>query len=207
MPLTSEIQQAIPDHPKKRQIISAYRSLLISEGHAATSMRRVAEKCGMKLGNLQYYFKTNEKLVESFINYWISLEQAGRNRVFEEDDISVETILKWINGAFTHMIGNNFDSAIAISELVSMSNHNELVRLRLVKWYEDEAEYYASMIRRATPHISKRESEDRASVLMAVLEGSVAQLQMKRTVDKRDFSRARKRLQDSARSVLQSEQA
>jgi AcrR family transcriptional regulator len=49
------------------RIVLAARELLMSEGYAQFSMRNVAARAGVRLANVQYYYKTREDLVRALL--------------------------------------------------------------------------------------------------------------------------------------------
>ena len=54
-------------------ILAEARRRLVADGYERLGMREVAEGCGIKLGNLQYYFPT----VETLLLAVIEAEAAG----------------------------------------------------------------------------------------------------------------------------------
>ena len=52
---------------RREAIEAAARRMLLDEGYAGVSLRRIATKLGISVGNLQYYFPTKDDLVESVI--------------------------------------------------------------------------------------------------------------------------------------------
>jgi AcrR family transcriptional regulator len=62
---------------RKQEIIDATRKLLIREGSAGFSLRKVAESLGISLGNLQYYFRTRTQVLEALLNEDIGAYRQG----------------------------------------------------------------------------------------------------------------------------------
>ncbi|MEM8587996.1 MAG: TetR/AcrR family transcriptional regulator [Pseudomonadota bacterium] len=52
---------------RREAIEAAARRMLLDEGYAGVSLRGIATKLGISVGNLQYYFPTKDDLVESVI--------------------------------------------------------------------------------------------------------------------------------------------
>jgi len=197
LPKTADKKNGAAD-TRKHQIISAFRSVLTSEGHGAATMRRVAKECNMKLGHLQYYYPTQSDLLDAFIDNWITVEQAGRNKMLNEEFSSLDDILKWLDGAFTHMIKNG----IATIELWNIVCHNDHIRPRLSQWHQEELSYYSKMIHMALPHLSKSQSIERSVAMIAMLEGLSTKLITIKTVSSSDLAAARKTLISAVRSLL-----
>ncbi len=49
-------------HERSRIILDCARSILVNEGYAELTLRRAAERAGIRLSTLQYYYPTKEKL-------------------------------------------------------------------------------------------------------------------------------------------------
>ncbi len=67
-------------NPKREQIVEAARLVLIREGSAGFSMRKVAHHAGMSLGHLQYYFPSRAELLDALL----SADIEEYRRAFEE---------------------------------------------------------------------------------------------------------------------------
>ncbi|KWF66517.1 TetR/AcrR family transcriptional regulator [Burkholderia multivorans] len=55
-----------------RQIIDAARLTFQDDGYASFSTRRVAERVGITLGNLQYYFRTRDELLRAALHAYLA---------------------------------------------------------------------------------------------------------------------------------------
>ena len=62
---------------RSEAILDAAERLLVDEGHAALSLRGVAQRAGIRLGNLQYYFATREEIVRSCTEAFVSAGAAS----------------------------------------------------------------------------------------------------------------------------------
>ena len=51
----------------RQRILEAARAILVDEGFERLILREVADRCGMTLGNLQYYFATRDDLLATLI--------------------------------------------------------------------------------------------------------------------------------------------
>lgn len=159
------------NHPRKQEILAAFRRVLIREGHASASVRAIAEECGMKLGHLQYYFSTRDELVSAFIDSWISREQSGRNVLVNTASSPRDAMMIAIDGAYEHLCLRDFQNTLAAVELWSMAAHDETVRSKLQHWQIRERSYYGKLIRDAVPGLNADAAEDRAFSILATLEG------------------------------------
>ena len=64
-------------------ILNAAREVFIEAGYAALTMRKVAARAGISIGNLNYYYRTKEDLLRDLLEYVINdyLEEFARRRL------------------------------------------------------------------------------------------------------------------------------
>lgn len=103
-------------------LIEAAERLLCEEGYVAISARKVADKAGLKLPLVYYYFKTMDDLI---------LEVARKNTAkrlkrFVRALASPEPLRAIWELARDHT------SAIATTELIALANHRESIRTEVV---------------------------------------------------------------------------
>ncbi|MDW6091677.1 TetR/AcrR family transcriptional regulator [Vibrio rhizosphaerae] len=58
-------------HPKVTQIVQNGLQLLNDQGSQGLTMRKVANSCGISLGNLQYHFKDRDSLLKGMIDFYL----------------------------------------------------------------------------------------------------------------------------------------
>lgn len=186
---------------RRSEIIAAFRTVLIREGQGSLSMRRIADECDMKLGNLQYYFPTRDDLIDAFVEDWIRLEQLARQLLLSEKLTPMKAILKWIDDVFTHLTRRRFENGVAMLGLWELSCHDDRAQSRMAQWYQEQCEYYGSMVLAAKPQLNEQVARERAAVLMALYEGLVTQL-INRSAGPSEIARARMSLHSAARAVV-----
>ena len=62
---------------RQREILRIALELIADEGYGSLRMRALARACGMKLGALQYHFRTWEDMLRGVVKY-ISAEFSSR---------------------------------------------------------------------------------------------------------------------------------
>ena len=78
---------------RKQEILQTAIEIIEDEGYASLSMRALARASGMRLGALQYHFRTWEDLLRSLVNYISENIRAGsESRNLEFDSASVTEI-------------------------------------------------------------------------------------------------------------------
>ncbi|GIU82306.1 MAG: TetR/AcrR family transcriptional regulator [Acidobacteria bacterium] len=76
---------------KKKALISkAAKELFIERGFHATSMRDIAKKANVSLGNLYNYFETKEAIFESIINDYLKIVNEKLKKILDEIDDPIE---------------------------------------------------------------------------------------------------------------------
>jgi AcrR family transcriptional regulator len=159
---------------KEQSIIAQVREILLTDGYASLSLRRVAEACSMSLGNLQYYFPTRESLVIAFVRHWILLEARQRERLKARNLGARQLAAQWVDDLFDYLVGNLHGSVLA--ELWAMALHDVTAREELHAWYDEERAYYSGVLRDINPGLSARDAQQRVRLIEALVEGLIPQV-------------------------------
>ncbi len=110
-------------------------ALLIQGGGENLSMRKIAEKAGISLGNLQYHYKTKEDLLTALLNEFLD-QYLNENWMLEgsrhiPNDRQLEQMF-W--GIVTH---DSFeDCSVVFKELWALSQRNEEIEKALMIYYK-----------------------------------------------------------------------
>jgi len=155
---------------KRQFILEQTEALLIREGGAGLSMRKVADACGMSLGNLQYHYATREALLEallaSFIANYVALV---RDRPFQPTG-DLQRDLSDILSSGLELLDKTEASRV-FKELWAAAQQSDSLAAEMMRYYRDLAGFYAQTLR----SLDQTASEDRinraVSVLMPLLEG------------------------------------
>ncbi|GAB5462369.1 TetR/AcrR family transcriptional regulator [Hoeflea alexandrii] len=155
---------------KRQFILKQTEALLIGEGGAGLSMRKVADACGMSLGNLQYHYATREALLEallaSFIANYVALV---RDRPFQPTG-DLQRDLSDILSSGLELLDKTEASRV-FKELWAAAQQSDSLAAEMMRYYRDLAGFYAQTLR----SLDQTASEDRigraVSVLMPLLEG------------------------------------
>lgn len=75
---------------RKETIEDASRELFITQGFHATSMRDIAKRAGVSLGNLYNYYETKDAIFESIINHYLTVIDEKLKGIFAEIDEPLE---------------------------------------------------------------------------------------------------------------------
>ncbi|MEQ8481963.1 MAG: TetR/AcrR family transcriptional regulator [Hoeflea sp.] len=155
---------------KRRFILEQTEALLINEGGAGLSMRKVAEACGMSLGNLQYHYATRETLLEallaSFIANYVALVQA---RSFQPTGD--------IHRDLTHILRTGLelldegDASPVFKELWAEAQQSDSLAAELAKYYSELASFYETTLKSLDQTADVQKIKRAVSVLMPLFEG------------------------------------
>jgi AcrR family transcriptional regulator len=152
------------------QILRAALGLLIEQGYRAMSMRKVSAACGMKLGNLTYYFPTKEDLVRELLDAVISSYEIEFDAIVHEEGLSAEDRLIEICLLILEDIGTKKTTRI-FPELWALSNHDPFVLDRVQELYSRARVVLNEIIAELNPSLPEDERETLALFISASMEG------------------------------------
>ncbi len=158
---------------REAEILAAAREALVGGGVDGFVLRSIAERCGMKLGNLQYYFATRDDLLEALLCAEASVDLRTL-RARRSDDPELD---------FRQTIGELIDRWGTAEENVylpigALSLPNQ--RLRRV-WSGIYRAFYDAMgdlVERVDPGVTPEAAVTRAMKITALLDGAFIQAYM-----------------------------
>lgn len=151
-------------------ILRAALSLLVEQGYRAMSMRKVAAACGMKLGNLTYYFPTKEDLVRELLGAVISSYEIEFEAIIHEEGVSPEQRLQEICMLVLEDIRTKKTTRI-FPELWALSNHDPFVFDRVHELYARARAPLLAIIEEINPSLSEEQRQALALFISASMEG------------------------------------
>ena len=157
-------------HRTREQILHAALVILVAEGYAAMTMRRVATACDMKLGNLTYHFPTREDLVRELLNAVITAYEIEFDKFLHLPGVSPEEKLAEICGLILEDIRTEKTTRV-FPELWALSNHDEFVLERVQDLYARARAPLMQVIREIRPDLSPQAVADLALFISASMEG------------------------------------
>jgi AcrR family transcriptional regulator len=157
------------------RIVKEARKHLVERGYEAFVMRELADTLGIKLGNLQYYFKTREALIVHVI------EQEAAN-----DVLTIRSLRqKWntADDAFRAIVLNlvtrwRGDSGVLFSTLGTLAMHNKSYKQLYRTIYRDFYLALESALREMKPSLLDDEVALRVRLITALIDGSPMQRQV-----------------------------
>ncbi len=159
----------------RERILQAARRHLVENGYQAFVMRELAADLDMKLGNLQYYFKTREVLILQLIE----LEAAGDIKAIQAQQQLCETAGETFRAIVRELVVRwRGSSGMLFSTLTTLSLHNKAYRQLYRSVY---ASFYAALeepLRKMKPGLADDEMKLRIRLITALIDGSSMQTQV-----------------------------
>jgi len=157
---------------RRDEILDVTINTLANEGYTSLSMRGIANRIGIHLSTLQYYFPTKRELLKS------TIEKSIGSMVRMMDDISLSSSIvpeEILRKALKLHLKSCRDPVISklFIALWAMASHDEDVNLALTEVYERDCQRYSSLIKKVRPQLSKKSCENKAILILAQLEGLV----------------------------------
>ena len=157
-------------HERKQVILNAAKEVLIMEGYSSFSLRYVAEKSGIRLATLQYYYSSKEQLFRAAFEDALNQERDRINGMVSRAGNSPEKVLKArISGHFKANI--NDETAGFFYQLWARAKLDKFAAELMDEFYERNGKIVAELIRNLNSSLSAYESKKRATFVMATLEG------------------------------------
>jgi len=152
-------------------ILEAALRVLVEEGASAFTLRRIAEECGMQVGNVSRHFPRKEMLVQVFLE---DLVNRGDERIkgdIRRLGVPADEALALIIGGSLDAIKTKRMTHLFI-ELWAMANHDDFVAERVEMIYRYVHDLIESCVAELNPALSPADVEVVALYISASIEGS-----------------------------------
>jgi AcrR family transcriptional regulator len=172
---------------RREQILAVARNLLIEEGYDRFVLRDIAAQCGMTIGNLQYYFRTRELLLEATARTALfddlktldAISADGRQGKAQLRELTSVMLQKWLGGNGKIYAAASF-----------LSHSQPVFRSMLGELYGQFYEHLIALLKKLQPRAHRQTLLDKARLITALLDGAVIQLRT-RAVPTTSGARAR----------------
>jgi AcrR family transcriptional regulator len=150
-------------------ILDAATAILIDDGYAGLSTRKIAARADVRLGHLQYYFPTKQDVVRALLERY--LERASRS--VAERIAAAATPTSRLDAALDVILADqlNGDDCRFFWELWALAARDPAVADAMQVFYRG---YWRSMVAAlldVEPALGRPRAERRAALLIAMLEG------------------------------------
>lgn len=150
-------------------ILDAATSILIAEGYAGLSTRKVAACAGVRLGHLQYYFPTKQDVVRALLERY--LERAGRS--VAERIAAAATPQSRLDAVLDVILADqqSGDACRFFWELWALAARDPAVADAMQAFYRAYWRSVVVALLDVEPALGRPRAERRAALLIAMLEG------------------------------------
>ena len=152
-------------------ILKAALTVLIDEGAAAFTIRRIAAECGMKVGNVSYHFPRKEMLIHTLLDeHLVSYDKTLESRV-RQPHLTPEEKLRLIIVICLEDIAGKRTTRL-FTELWALANHNAFVADRVRAFYQSVHDFIGEVVAELNPALSPDEVHTVALYISASMEGT-----------------------------------
>lgn len=143
--------------------------MFVDEGYYNFSLRKVAFKAGVSIGNLQHHFPTKEILLSVMLDHIVS----GYLEDFENLMMATESPADQLCGIVRSVVedSRNRETVMFFPELWSLANHDPNARKLMDKMYSKYMAVYSHVIRQINADLSDDQIKKASVFIAASLEG------------------------------------
>ncbi len=149
------------------------RKRLIEEGYNHFVLREIAAHCGMTIGNLQYYFRTRELLLEAVIRTALFDDLKTLDAISQSIPRGKAQLRELASAILRKWLGEN-DKIYAVASFLSRSE--PAFRSLLSELYRQFFDHLIVVLKNLRPRLHRQTLLDKARLITAVLDGAVIQL-------------------------------
>lgn len=153
---------------RSAEVLRAAREVLVEEGYAALTTRKIAQRLGMRQSNVQYYFPSKTELVRALFEQAIAEDRPaggptpGHSSPLERMLASVDDFV-----AKHH----DLKQQTFLRELWALSAHDPEVAAVMSSFYRRWIEIVARNVLATTPALGRHRAEQRALLVISLVDG------------------------------------
>ena len=152
------------------QILRAARDVLINEGYHQLTMRKVATRCGITVGNLNYYYPSKADLLRDLLDRVVDGYLLEFERIRGENHESATHQLEAIIRFLMEDLGSP-ETTVFFPELWALANHDAYSAERMDDIYVSARLVLNDLVAQINPALSKEQVGQVALVISASIEG------------------------------------
>ena len=146
------------------------RQILVDEGLDAFVMRRIAERAGMRVGNLQYYFATRDDLLEAVIRAEFERDLAALREPEDDPECRLACALQVLLAGWSDGGGSVF------APMALLAPHHPRFAAVRNEIYEQFYAELAAIVRAIDPMVTRAEATTRAVLITSLVDGTAVQM-------------------------------
>jgi AcrR family transcriptional regulator len=157
-------------HENREAILRAALNVLVNEGYSAMTMRRVAKECGLKFGNLTYYYRSHEDMVHALLEavvagYEVRFDEILRDQV--EDP--AKQLIRYCQFVLEDI--QTRETTHLFPEIWALSNHSAFIRNRMEELYRRARAPLLAILQSLRPDLTETARQNLALYISASMEG------------------------------------
>ena len=156
------------------RIVVEARRTLIDDGYDAVVLRTIAERLDIKLGNLQYYFRTRDDLLLEIVRREARSDLEAMTVIVQQDQSALDLLRELVLTLVGKWRG---ESGVVFTTLAFLSLHREPFRAAFRDVYCAFYRQVEQAIECAQPGHERSQYKERARLLTALLDGAAIQTQ------------------------------
>ena len=154
-----------------QEILDAAAAVIVDDGYAGFTLRRIAELTGISLSNLQYYFTNKEALLQAMMAREFDRSVAEMEALTDRPGatpkarflLAIDYVLKY---------QEQTSSCALFWELWAMSVREPTVSPIMDTFYDQYMRRITELIRDLSPSLGRSKAQRRAGVIVSLLEGA-----------------------------------
>ena len=150
-------------------VLDAAEEILKRQGSEGLSVRAVAQKVGMSVGNLQYYLPTRAMLLDAVFQ---RRAKSFKENLFSEID-SIDDPRRRLETVLDLWLSSHFQADQALFwHLWAMSSHDPQARETMNSIYDELIAFVAALLREINRDLTLHRARRRAALVTSIVEGS-----------------------------------
>ena len=174
------------------QILSAAQEILIRDGYRGLTLRRIADECGISVGNLNYYYRRKADLLHDLVRRVFDAYLAEFDRIRAEGHGSARAELEAVLRFLFEDLSTR-ETTVFFPEIWALANHDEDAAEAVDEIYRNERLVFEELIPKVNPRLRPEQIETLAVFASASIEGHTMFV-----ADGKPWMPRRKELQDNA---------
>jgi AcrR family transcriptional regulator len=153
---------------RSAEVLRAARDVLVEDGYAALTTRKIAQRLGMRQSNVQYYFPSKTELVRALFEQAIADDRpAGSSAP------APSSALDRMLASVDQFLAKHHDikEQAFLRELWALSAHDPEVAAVMSRFYQRWIEIVARNILATTPKLGRKRAEQRALLVISLVDG------------------------------------
>ncbi|MEA3389975.1 TetR/AcrR family transcriptional regulator [Sphingobium sp. CCH11-B1] len=153
------------------QILKAALGVLIDEGAEAFTLRRIAARCDLKVGNVSYHFPRKEMLIQVMLDEMLESYDKLLDEMVRKPGLTAEERLKLVIILCLEDIQTKRTTHL-FTELWALANQSEFVADRVRLFYSKVHEVIGEYVSQINPALRPDDVHSLSLFISASMEGS-----------------------------------